>query len=297
MAYPIPMDSASWANHEATGAVVGSPPLELVPDKLYRLGAVARVLGDDIAWLPANRRGWEALNVYLLRGTERWVLLDTGVAAQGSLLADQLHAITPLGSALTVMLTRSEPDCIGNLGPILDGWSVDAVYAGGGPNSINPFDYFDQVTQDIGKTGGARLVRQDYGDGVGLTAKCTAFYLRPPLRLLATSWVFDEGTGTLFTSDFFGYMGLERAGDKPISRDVPDAATVTAIEEWIPVRFDWVRNADLTQVIHNLQEVFRSHRVQRIAPTHGCIIEGTSCVAAHVQSVVDTLARLSLRVA
>ena len=76
-------------------------------------------LDGRISWVPPDRRGFEPHNKYLITREKRALLLDTGVAAhEGSLLASLGHLIGD--RHLTVLVTRNELDCLGNLAAIVD---------------------------------------------------------------------------------------------------------------------------------------------------------------------------------
>jgi flavorubredoxin len=263
--------------------------VELVPGRLFRLGTAVEAAGD-IAWLPAGRRGCEALNVYLLLAGGAAVLVDTGVAAQRDGLLAQLAALHPADQPLDIVLTRSEPDCIGNLGALMASRRVGAVFAGGGANNINPFDYFDQVAADAGAA--SPLVRKDNGDGIDVGESRRLTFIRPGVRILSTSWAYDDGTGTLFSSDLFGHLGLAAAGDEPVARSLPEPGDRALLRDHVTTKFDWLVNADLARVRRDLAGVFEARRVARIAPTHGRVLEGEAVVTAHLGLLMDVLAEL-----
>lgn len=113
----------------------------LVTDRLYRLGGLARLDGS-ISWVPREATGFEPINCYLLKSDSSALLVDTGVEAHQDIVLEQLAACLAPDVELQVMLTRLEPDCIGNLGAIAERYEVTRVYGGG---VSNPFDFFDDV--------------------------------------------------------------------------------------------------------------------------------------------------------
>ncbi len=182
--------------------------LELVPEKLYRLGGIVEA-DPRISWLPPGREGYEPINAYLLLEGYRAVLIDTGVTLHGDLIVEQLRELLPPDPVLSVFLTRIEMDCISNLHRVAEAFPIESVHAGG---ASNPFDFFDDLESSAIATRSARLERIA-GDGtLALSDTRMMRVLKTKLRLLSTTWAFDEATGTLFTSDSFGYVGLAEAG-------------------------------------------------------------------------------------
>jgi flavorubredoxin len=184
--------------------------------------------------------------------------------------------VLPERAALSILLTRSELDCLGSVEELLDTLPVESLYAGSGPG--NPFDYFDEVA------GGreVRLKRMDDRQTVGDVGTGGLVMLKAPIRVLATAWLFDHGTRTLFTSDSFGYLAVPQAEGPRVSREAPDTHVERLAREYLMSKFDWLATANLGPTKKALTSAFADFPVERIAPTHGCVIEGRPAVEAHV---------------
>jgi flavorubredoxin len=211
---------------------------------------------------------------------DRGTLVDTGVAAHEEEILRQLEELLPVDARLSVFLTRAELDCLGNLAAIAGEFHVDNVLTGG---VVNPFDAFDHATSLVPETvrfaRGADVTRIAAGPGHELVV------LQPKLRLLATFWLYDEETRTMFTSDAFGHRSLEVDGP-PIVAD----HDVAAVDRSIRAKFDWLTEcARVDEVAGATEAAFRMYPTERIAPGHGCVLAGKSCVAAHVDGVLDVL--------
>ena len=258
--------------------------LELVPEKLYRLGGTVEA-DPRISWLPAGRDGYEPINAYLLLEGNRAVLIDTGVTLHGDLIVEQLRSLLPPDPVLSIFLTRIEMDCISNLGRVGDSFPIESVHAGG---ASNPFDFFDDLEASAIGTRSARLERIK-GDGeLALSDTRTLRVLKTKLRLLSTTWAFDEGTGTLFTSDSFGYLGLAEASQEPLSAN-GYKPSVESVFEHIVAKFDFLLAADPDDIRAGVAEIFERHDVQIIAPCHGCAVSGRELVKEHVRIVDEAL--------
>jgi flavorubredoxin len=267
--------------------VRGADPL--AGSRLFAAGGFIRADGTT-SWLPDTARGWQPANCYVLLEDERAVLIDTGVAAHASLIVEQLKAVVPARVPLSIFLTRAELDCIGNVGPISEQLEVDGVFAGG---NTNPFDAFDAVES------ARATIRVHVGKRTGqlpivISESRSLEVLDAPLRLLATYWVFDSATGTLFTSDSFGHQLVESPEDPRIVTD-GDECDHDVVERHLLAKFGWIAEADTTLVRKGLEAVFADRDVEIIAPTNGCAIVGRAAVAAHYDAVQSALARRSRR--
>ena len=262
---------------------------ELVADRLFVAGGFIHA-DRTTSWLPATASGWQPANCYVLLEPGRAVLVDTGVAAHGPLIVDQLTRVVPTGTPVSIFLTRAELDCIGNVGPISTCLDVDGVVAGG---NTNPFDAFDVV-------GAARAtVRVQVGrrsaDGpIALSESRALEVLDAPLRLLATYWVYDNATRTLFTSDSFGHQLVE-SPDRPRVVTTEDRCDPEVVERYLLAKFGWVAEADTTPVSKALEQVFADREIEIVAPTNGSAIVGGEAVRMHYNAMQATLARWSRR--
>jgi flavorubredoxin len=237
------------------------------------------------SWLAQDVRGWQPSNSYALLEPGRAVLVDTGVAAFASLVVEQLERVVPEALPVSIFLTRAELDCIGNLAPISDRLNVDGVFAGG---NNNPFDAFDAVADRA-------AVRVHVGKRTGqlpivLSESRSLEVFDAPLRLLATYWVYDEATRTLFTSDSFGHQLVESPDRARIATDA-DECNQDVVESHLLAKFGWIAEADTSPVRTALETVFTERVVENVAPTNGCAIVGAAAVAMHYEALQRVLAK------
>jgi flavorubredoxin len=257
---------------------------ELVPDRLYRLGGTIPA-DSRISWLPRGRPGREPVNAYLLLEANRALMIDTGPSILGDLIVGQLRELLPDHSEVSVFLTRIEMDCIGNLGLVGGAFPIQTVHAGGGSN---PFDFFDDLTSSTIDTRSAELARIK-GDGqLQLGDSRVLRVLKTKLRLLATTWAFDEATGTLFTSDSFGHVGLE-ADDQPVILNESPSMDATSVRDHLVTKFDFLPAADTRDIRAGLEEIFAHHEVLTIAPGHGRVLTGKELVGEQLALVLEAM--------
>jgi flavorubredoxin len=108
-------------------------------------------------------------------------------------------------------------------------------------------------------------------------------------QMLLTQWVYEESSGCLFTSDFFGFRHAAHA-DAPSVIDSPrDLPAVDAVSREIVERMNWLREAQYPAMLERFVSIFREHDVRMIAPVHGCVIRGREAVSAHVKLALAAL--------
>jgi flavorubredoxin len=225
-------------------------------------------LAQPLSWVEAGARGFDPSNCYLIRSGAVATLIDTGVAANGGSLLDRLRRLIPPDTALTVTLTRVEPDCLGNLLALARAFKVVRVCS---QSNVIPFDYIGPYSAEFP---GVDIVNGLHpGDTVPVDGDRSLVVVEPAVRTLPTLWYFDEQSGTLFTSDFFGE---DRPGSaKKLSGG---AVGVEAARRHVLAKFDWLSVADTSAALGRLDRVFETLPVKAIAPGHGLWVRGEDAV-------------------
>ena len=95
-----------------------------------------------MSWVPARLRGYQATNTYLLNEGRSWLLIDLGPDYQADIVVRQLKGLLPSDAALSVFVTRCEPDTYGSLAALLLRLQIERGLAWG---VHNPFDAVDQL--------------------------------------------------------------------------------------------------------------------------------------------------------
>lgn len=269
-----------------------APPIALVPGRLWLLGGSIAMDGR-ISWVPAEARGYQPINTYLLREAGGVLIVDPGVYVHHSLVGAQLEALVPRGSPVSIYLTRAEPDSSGNLGEVAARYRVEHLYCGGGPN---PFDAFESVGEIDQQNRGLRvqMERTPTGYEVPVGGGRGVEIVRPIIRLLATYWGYDKATRTLFTSDSFGH-NLQDSVDGPrVLRGVGAAPVDPAqVKAHLLAKFGWLAHARTRSVLVSLREMRAGRVIERIAPGRGLVIEGASRVTQELDAMEQVLEELA----
>ncbi|WP_037367996.1 MBL fold metallo-hydrolase [Amycolatopsis orientalis] len=237
--------------------------------RVVRLGGSVPLDGR-VSWAPADVRGTQPLNCYLVRSAEGAVLIDTGVRVHAARIVAQLRESVPENTPLAVVLTRTEMDCCLNLPEIEAAFPVTAVHYTGGITVPVVDAPRERITVEEGRPAELEPIP-------GIPLRIHA----PRLRLLPTLWPYDPLSQTLFTSDSFCHTRTE-------ADDAPDPAAVAA---QLRVKFSWLDHADPAPVLDDLRAVFAADPVRAIAPGHGFPLLGRETVEAHVEATLKEIGR------
>ena len=181
---------------------------------------------------------------------------------------------------------------MGNATALLRTLPVKSVYAH--PPSAAWFHFdprfdVDDAAADREQATAFELLRSGGAIPVGDGGDRSLAVLDPPLRLLPTNWLFDERTGTLFTSDAFGHVPA--GGATRVVKAADDRVTPAEVQAGLMPKFGWLRDADVAPSCRALRDVFTEFDVRVIAPTVGCVLVGREVVQRHVEMVLGVLER------
>ncbi|MEE2031466.1 MULTISPECIES: oxygen-binding di-iron domain-containing protein [Rhodococcus] len=265
-----------------------SQPVELVPDALYAVGDAAPNDGR-LSWASPGTSAFEPVNSFLLVEDGHALLIDPGVAAHESTMLGQLGEILGPETKLSVFCTRFEGDCVTALGPVIRDFNVVSIFGGG---VSNPFDFFEDVSpqEQIRTDHHIEILRKKAGDTIEVGPGRSVDLLSTSLRVLTTFWLYDERTGTLFTSDFFAYEGLDHADRSDLVRHTtPDTFDRSAAARRLFTKIDWLLLADPAPFVEELDRLFDTYDIRAIAPGHGRIIVGRETVRSYYELTRELL--------
>jgi len=245
--------------------------IEEIADNLFALTTLVPVNGRS--WLPPGTTGLEPFNRYLALSDSHALLIDTGPPAHRAAILDALDRMVG-ARRLIVMVTRSELDCISNVGAIVDQFPDLRVIG---------------VMKNLPLLG---LVHMDRPPRPGLSAermpigRTLADYgferfkpMAPVIKTLSTIWMADEISGTLFTSDSFS-ADLMRGPDDPlVRRDEEGFPSPATLRRHVLAKFDWLLRANKQSLLANWDRFFADVRPLALAPGLGRIQIGRDLVA------------------
>jgi flavorubredoxin len=264
----------------------GGSTVEVVPD-VFAIGGWVR-LGPEVSWVPRGTGGFDPCLCYLVRDPEESMLVDTGLLCHREEVVRRIREVLPAGSKVSIIITRHEPDCFGNLGHVLCDLPIGRIFGFG----QNPVEFFREDELPMPRAAIESFELRRLGDAVDVGRRHIEL-LPGAMGSLRTSWPYDRESQVLFCSDAFNWYHMSRPdGDWIVEGRAarPDPETVAA---HLLARFEWLPYQRRGRVGQALDRIFTGRPVVALAPTHGCIVRGADAVAGELAAVragVDQLA-------
>jgi flavorubredoxin len=239
----------------------------------------AVTLADGVQWLnecyPHGERH-EHVSVYLIRSEQASILVDSGSFYHRDPIEDRIARSTDGDGLDAIVLSHSDYPHAGNVSEFRGKWDdVELVASSGSPELQGLSD--------------ARRCRI----GESLTVADRRFsFIDPPLADRShTTWIYDHGSGVLFTADGFGNYHLPSQCDAT-SHDFADGIPLEAIYEFHAKNLVWLRYVDPDKLRAALTDIFDEYDVSYVAPIHGNPIAGSE-IDEYLDKLVDAAARIA----
>jgi flavorubredoxin len=198
-------------------------------------------------------------SVFLVKGSERSLLVESGFPADWETLDSQLDQLLEHAPPLTyVFPTHAEIPHASGLGRLLDKYPDVSV--------IGEVKDYHLIFPEIAD----RLLPLQAGDSVDLGG--TEFVILDAVikDLVGTFWGFDTQRKVLFPGDGFAYMHHHDAGQcARLADEVPQLPFVELAQIFTSNALYWTRFTDVEPYIEKLDRLLEELDVQMIAPTHG----------------------------
>jgi flavorubredoxin len=283
------------ATEHERSAVLGDAT-DRVCEGVYVAGGIEPADGR-ISWVPATARGLIPINSYVLVDGADCVVVDAGVPAHEAILLGGLEALSSTVQRTKLIITRGvEFETIGNITALLRTHPIDAVFSHFPSSSWFRLDpRFDVEDEGARREAATRFRPLRIGEPirVDLEGARVLDVLEPALRLLQTVWLYDRPTGTLFTSDAFGYALIPPGATSRIIDEDNDWISLDDVEMGLEPKFGWLRTADVGPTCDAIRSIFETLDVRTIAPGVGCVLRGPRVVSRHVRMVLEILERWS----
>jgi hypothetical protein len=269
----------------------------LAQGKLYALQH-PYALDGRVSSYPASARGFSAANSYLLTQSDAAMLIDTGFGKDEPAIRAQIESLIAPALPLSLFPLRlNEFMSINNVETFAGHFNVETCYT----SNVDAALWFDF---------GARAEGRDILESMKVTAVTRSDTIelgkngRPidvmqaPIRLIATRWLYDRATRTLFSSDMFTHVWRARADGPWIVTDADDTTSARELRSFLlNTRYWWLEGAPTASIRRAIADVFAKCDVETIAPGYGCILSGRKVVARHVRMLDEVLAGLDQSVA
>ena len=281
---------------DATTGTTG-PIATLAPGKLYALQH-PYPLDGRVSSYPASARGFSVANSYLLTQSDAAMLIDTGFGKDEPAIRGEIEQLIAPGLPLSLFPLRlNEFMSINNVEAFAGHFNVEQCYTSNTDAAL----WFDFGAS----TNGRRIL-----DGMPITAVTRSETIElgksgrsidvmaAPVRLIATRWLYDRTTRTLFSSDMFTHVWRAREEGPWIVTEDDDLTCAREMRSFLlNTRYWWLEGAPTASIRRAIAEVFERCDVETIAPGYGCILRGRTVVARHVAMLDEVLKGLDRSVA
>jgi flavorubredoxin len=262
----------------------------LADDRLYALQNPF-ALDGRVSSYPASARGFSVANSYLLTQSDAAMLIDTGFGKDEAAIRAQIETLVAPGLPLSMFPLRlNEFMSINNVESFAGHFNVETCYT----SNIDAALWFDfgakAEGRDILKS--MKVTAVTRADTIQLGKDGRAIdVMQAPIRLIATRWLYDRATRTLFSSDMFTHVWRDtRKGPWIVTGNDDDSTSLRNIRSFLlNTRYWWLEGAPTDSIRRGIGNVFDKYDIETIAPGYGCILSGRNVVARHYQLLDEFL--------
>ncbi len=262
----------------------------LANDQLYALQNPFPLDGRVSAY-PASARGVSVANSYLLTQPDAAMLIDTGFGKGEPVIRAQIEALIAPGLPLSMFPLRlNEFMSINNVESFAGHFNVETCYT----SNIDAALWFDfgakAEGRDILKS--MKVTAVTRADTIQLGKGGRAIdVMQAPIRLIATRWLYDRATRTLFSSDMFTHVWRDsETGPWIVDELDNDATALRDVRSFmLNTRYWWLEGAPTDTIRRGIDAIFDKYDIETIAPGYGCILRGRNVVARHYRMLDEFL--------
>jgi flavorubredoxin len=261
----------------------------LAEGKLYGLQNPFALDGRVSAY-PGSARGYSVANSYLLTQSDAALLIDTGFGKDEPVIRAQIESLIVPGLPLSMFPLRlNEFMSINNVEAFAGHFNVEQCYT----SNIDAALWFDFGAKADGRSilESMRVTAVTRADTIELGKRGRLIdVMHAPIRLIATRWLYDRTTRTLFSSDLFTHVWRDRANGPWVVTDEDDATTERELRSFmLNTRYWWLEGAPTDSIRRGIDAVFDKYDIESIAPGYGCILRGRKVVARHYRMLDEFL--------
>ena len=249
------------------------------------------VLDGRVSSYAASARGFSVANSYLLTERDAAMLIDTGFGKDEPTIRAQIESLIAPGLPLSLFPLRlNEFMSINNVETFAGHFNVKTCYT----SNIDAALWFDFGAKEDGRDvlASMKVTAVSRSDVIKLGAGGRAIEVsNAPIRLIATRWLYDRATRTLFSSDLFTHVWRDAETGPWVVTDADnDPTSQSDVRSFmLNTRYWWLEGAPTDSIRRGIGEVFEKFDVETIAPGYGCILRGRNVVARHVAMLDEFL--------
>jgi flavorubredoxin len=267
----------------------------LAEGKLYALQNPF-ALDGRVSSYPASARGYSVANSYLLLQSDAAMLIDTGFGKDEPVIRAQIESLIAPGLPLSLFPLRlNEFMSINNVETFAGHFNVETCYT----SNVDAALWFDFGAKAEGRDilESMKVTAVTRADTIQLGKKDRAIdVMQAPIRLIATRWLYDRATRTLFSSDMFTHVWRDtQKGPWIVQETDEDSADndPTSLRDMrsflLNTRYWWLEGAPTDSIRRGIGDVFDKYDIETIAPGYGCILRGRNVVARHYRMLDEIL--------
>ncbi len=280
-----PKETPLQARNGFTGGVAS-----LADDRLYALQNPF-ALDGRVSSYPASSRGFSVANSYLLTQPDAAMLIDTGFGKDEPTIRAQIEQLIAPGLPLSMFPLRlNEFMSINNVESFAAHFNIDQCYTSN-PDAALWFD-FGATPNGRSILDAMRVTAVTRADKIELGNAGRAIdVMQAPLRLIATRWLYDRATRTLFSSDMFTHVWRDSAvGPWIVTDNDNDTTSLRDVRSFmLNTRYWWLEGVSTNSMRRGIGDIFDKHDIETIAPGYGCILRGRKVVARHYRMLDEFL--------
>jgi len=249
------------------------------------------ILDGRVSSYPASARGFSVANSYLLAEPDAAMLIDTGFGKDEPTIRAQIESLIAPGLPLSLFPLRlNEFMSINNVETFAGHFNVETCYT----SNIDAALWFDFGAQADGRDALAsmKVTAVTRADVINLGVGGRAIdVMNAPIRLIATRWLYDRATRTLFSSDLFTHVWRDAETGPWIVTDADnDPTSLSDVRSFmLNTRYWWLEGAPTDAIRRGIDKVFDTYDVETIAPGYGAILRGRNVVERHYRMLDEFL--------
>jgi flavorubredoxin len=248
------------------------------------------VLDGRVSAYAASARGFSVANSYLLTESDAALLIDTGFGKDEPVIRAQIESLIAPGLGLSMFPLRlNEFMSINNVEAFAAHFNVEQCYT----SNVDAALWFDFGAKADGRTilGSMRVSAVTRADTIDIGKNGrTLDVMQAPIRLIATRWLYDRATRTLFSSDLFTHVWRDRQTGPWIVTEENDTTTARELRSFmLNTRYWWLEGAPTDAIRRGIDAVFDRYDIETIAPGYGCLLSGAKVVARHYRMLDEFL--------
>jgi hypothetical protein len=256
-------------------------------------------LDGRVSFYPPGARGYSVANSYLLVEPDAAMLIDTGFGKDEAVIRAEIEELIAPGLPLSLFPLRlNEFMSINNVESFAGHFNVETCYA----SNIDAALWFDFGARADGRDTlkSMKVTPVSRAETIALgRGGRTINVMNAPIRLIATRWLYDYATRTLFSSDLFTHVWCERENGPWILTEADnDAIAPRDVRSFmLNTRYWWLEGAPTDSIRRGIGAIFEKYDIETIAPGYGCILSGRNVVERHYRMLDDFLKACDKRVA